>query len=153
MLTLNQHISIFKNFQERHSQINSFGFGPQSVLTNTEHEDVGDRLKYPILMMDAETISITGNDLRRPYTFMVLDILQSGNKNEREVLSDTQQIMFDLFAYLKNTPPNLKVVVDLTSSPEPVLNVFDDSLGGWRFTLTLKEAIQYNACTIPFIIS
>lgn len=150
MLTLNQHIQIFRNFASAHSQINSFGFGPDSVLTNTDHGNVGGRLKYPIMMVDAEPISISGNALNRPYRIAFFDKLQKGNKNEIEILSDMQQVAFDLFAYFKNSPPNPKLVVDLSSNPDPKLNVFDDSLGGWDLVITFKEALQYNACTIPY---
>lgn len=151
MLTLSQHIKLFRDFATAHSQIKTFNWGALSELTNSEHGTAGDRLKYPIMFMDIEAVTVQGGNLNRSYNIYIIDRLAKANDNKETILNSTQLICFDVLSYFKNTPPNAKVVMEQSSQLTDVSNYTDDSLAGWTMTLTLKEAFQYNTCDIPFI--
>jgi len=150
MLTLTQHIELFRNFATAHSQIKSFAFGEPSMLTETDHSEVTSRLKYPILFMDITEVSVSNNDLRRSYAIYIVDRLDKGSTNHEQVLSNMQLISFDVMAYLKNTPPNWTSVFERSVNMTDLTRAFGDFLAGWLVPITLKDPFLYNTCSIPY---
>lgn len=152
MLTLSQHIKLLRDFATAHSQIKSFAFGQSELITETDHGNADERLKYPILFMELNPVSINGNDLRNSYTMYVLDRLDKSLTNRQQVLENTMLIVLDLFSYLKNTPPIWKNVLELSSDIEDLEFTSADTLAGWTFPIIFKQTFQYNTCEIPYEI-
>lgn len=150
MLTLNQHIKIFRDFATAHSQINSFSNAKPEMLVNTEHGLANERLKYPILFVEIGGVTINENSLLRTYTCYVADRMSEGSVDEQQILSDTQQSCFDLFSYFKNAFPDFKVSLQRTTSMTDLVRAFDDTLAGWTIGITLSEAFQYDSCNVPY---
>jgi hypothetical protein len=145
MQTLNQHISLFRNFAESHKQINSFGVGELWELT----EKNGDRV-YSIMWMVIEPSSVTGNELIRNFTFVFADIVRPDESNENDVLSDEQQKALDLLSFLRFSD-DIDDETDIikSSTITPFTEKFEDNLAGCIVTVQIKQAFIYNYCDAP----
>lgn len=151
MLTLSQHIKLFRDFATAHSQLDgSFNFGEPEVITETNHGNAGERLKYPILFMELQPISISGNELKNNYNIYVLDRLDKSTNNRTQVLENTLLIALDTLAYFKNSPTEWQNVLDLNTTLEDLEFTRSDALAGWILPMTFKQTMKYNKCDIPY---
>ena len=145
MQTLNQHITLFRDFANSHLQINSFGVGELWELT----EKNGGRI-YPIMWMVIDPHSINGNELVENYTFVFADLVRPDESNEDDVLSDQKQSALDFLSFLRfSTTVSDEIVLMKSSNLTPFTEKFEDNLAGWIVTVQLKQSMVYNYCDAP----
>lgn len=151
MLTLSQHIKLFRDFATAHSQIKSFNEGLPEVLTETNHANADERLTYPIMFIEVLPPSVNGNQFNTPYNVYILDRLDKDATNRTQVLENTMLIAHDTLAYFKNQPSSWNNVLDTSNITFDELEYTRaDALAGYLFPVTFKQAMQYNKCDIPY---
>lgn len=138
-----QILDDFKDFAYYHKQINSWGFGDYTQLTNdviTKKEP-----EYPRLYFVPNTTRFDENHMHIHYQVIVCDKIEEDLSNQAEVLSDTLEICKDLFslAYLSDYD------AEFDSSLEPWLERTESVIGGWTFPLNIQQKFDFNRCVLP----
>jgi hypothetical protein len=159
MQTLNQHITLLRNYSESHFQINSFGVGDSWELiesfTNTngvigEDGEVVTNRTYPVMWVEVNGSNLSGNVLTDSYNIYFADLVNKDERNEAEVLSDMKQLCLDLAAYFKqDSGYESNMNVNFEFSMEDFTERFNDEVAGWVMSLQITQPYQYNECAIP----
>jgi hypothetical protein len=133
----------FKEFADLHYQLNSFGFGDIKQLTNdiiTKQEPV-----YPRLYVVPETTRFDQNHMHITFNMVVADQLEEDMSNQQDVLSDTLEIIKDLYSKMYLS----QYEVDWNASVSPFLEQYETTLAGWTLTVSLTQKFDYNRCVLP----
>jgi len=130
-MTLNQIIKKIQTAAESHKMVGKFGVGQQSNLTveNVEY--------YPLVWLypDGFNLSTTGNLMTYNFALLVMDRVFESESNVIEVLSDTAQIIADVFALIDdNTQDDEDFELVVTSNASP----FYDAKTDIKMTRTLN---------------
>lgn len=145
MLTLNQTIEILKNFSSKHKQLNSFYFGDKWEVGASEE------IQYPLLWCSLKESSITNNVVSNTFVIDISDKVNLDETNETHVLSDCQQVAFDLLNYLEQISDNEDI--GITVSKDTTLTDYtedrDDMVSGWFFEITISSHISGFSCNMP----
>lgn len=159
MQTLNQHITLLRNYSESHLQINSFGVGDAWELVESftqtngvigEDGEVVASRTYPVMWVEVNGSVLSGNQLTDTYNIYFADRVNKDERNEAEVLSDMKQLCLDLAAYFKQDESyESNMTVNLEFSMEDFTEKFNDEVAGWIMTLQIRQPYQYNECAIP----
>jgi hypothetical protein len=152
MLTLNQTIEIFKNFSLRHKSLGKNQTTSNFYFGDPWEVDASFAPTYPFMLV---TLLPTAYDksglITRKFQIDISDKVKLDETNENHVLSDVEQICFDLFNYLEQLADsgdigiNIGNVSELTDYTEGR----DDSVSGWYFTIELKSHQQETSCNLP----
>jgi hypothetical protein len=103
--------------------------------------------KYPIVYVSPSG-SVSGLDLNQlTVEIRCLDIIQKDRANITTILSDTDQILNDIYLFIKEGEDDDLYTVD-TPSKIPLNNDLLDYAAGWSMTITL-ELEGFNVCDIP----
>lgn len=145
MLTLNQTIEILKQFSTKHKQLNSFYFGDKWEV------GASDEIQYPLLWCSLKESSITNNVVSNTFVIDISDKVNLDETNETHVLSDCQQVAFDLLNYLEQISDNEDI--GITVSKDATLTDYtedrDDMVSGWFFEITISSHISGFSCNLP----
>jgi hypothetical protein len=138
-----QIISDWRSFADSHQQINSFGFGDVEQLTNdivTKQEPL-----YPRLYFVPGDARLSQNHMHITWRVICADRIEDDLSNQQDVLSDTLEIMKDLFsrAYLSDYD------ADWDPSLEPWLEETETNIGGWTMTFSIQQKFDYDRCVLP----
>jgi len=150
-LTYKQAITMFNAFATAHAQINFFGSG--SITDITENEDF-EYTNYPVLFVVDNDSTHDDNTLEMSFQIILLDISHASNglKSHVDIKSDMLEVQLDLIAELIVAPKlfdiDVKMSVEIGSST-PIDRETEDNLTGWTTEVTLRQAINRNACAIP----
>ncbi len=159
MQTLNQHITLLRNYSESHLQINSFGVGDAWELVESftqtngvigEDGTVIPNRTYPVMWVEVNGSNLSGNQLTDNYTIYFADLVNKDERNEAEVLSDMKQLCLDLAAYFKQDEDyesNMNVSLEFTL--DDFTEKFNDEVAGWQMSLQITQPYLYNECAIP----
>ena len=133
----------FQKFADLHKQVNSFGFGDITQLTNdiiTKKEPL-----YPRMYIVPEESRFDPNHMHIQWNVVVSDIVNSDLSNQQDVLSDTLEIIKDLFSkiYLSEYES------DWDASVEPFLEQYETTLAGWTLHLSITQKFDFNRCVLP----
>lgn len=154
MYTHNQIVSLFKNIAAAHKQINSMGFG--NIYENESGKLLlyGDGAPntpvYPMLWADVSTSTIVKREAQTTYTVMVMDLVNKDNSNLQEVISDTQQMMLDIIAYLQSPEFDELFFVDISATMKNFIDNLGDEVAGWSMDLIFRVPYLADRCAIPF---
>ncbi|CAA6810373.1 MAG: Unknown protein [uncultured Sulfurovum sp.] len=158
IITINQIIQMFTDFQEKHIQLQSIGYGPTYNISTTTS------VEYPLLWITHKNTSRFELKNRNitpvlSLTFIILDIINDQNdskvingidsSNEQEVTSDTYQIAQDLVSYISTelTKYGVKIREDFGATLEPVYNETEDKASGWMIDIDLQ--LVHSNCIYP----
>jgi len=151
MVTYNQIISILSEIASNHSQIENFGNGDLwEVVQHNQNSD----FQYPMLWVEDAPMSF--NEKEFQYTFNVYVFDRSNRdrvqdkEHENDVKSDMLQIGLGVLAMLHNEYDETFIDVVKSHSFESFTERLDDTLTGWRFTVSLSSPFDYDACSEPF---
>jgi hypothetical protein len=138
-----QVIEDLEDFSNNHEQINSFGYGDLTQLTMdviTKQEPVYTRL----YVLPNDTF-LNQNELAYNFQIIVTDQLNSDYSNQRDVMSDTLEIMKDVMAqfYLSEYEAVWPATV------QPFLENYETVLAGWIMNIQLTQPFDYNRCVLP----
>ena len=146
MLTLNQDVEIFKNFVLKHKGINTFYFGDEWEADSSVN------IVYPFMNVILQGSKNEKGLVSRTYLVIVSDLVNKDESNETQVLSDTEQLCFDLPYYLRGVSNSgllgafqYNANISLTDFTERN----DDMVSGHYFDLTISSYIGNNACNLP----
>jgi len=133
----------WKQFADAHEQVNSWGFGDGSLLTNdiiTKQEPL-----YPRMYFIPDTTRLEENHMHITWTVIVVDKLEDDYSNQQDILSDCLEICKDFFskAYLSDYD------VEWNATLEPWLEDTETTLCGWSFQVSIQQKFDYNRCVLP----
>jgi hypothetical protein len=145
-MTLNQIIKKIQTAAESHKMVGKFGVGQQSNLTveNVEY--------YPLVWLypDGFNLSTTGNLMTYNFALLVMDRVFESESNVIEVLSDTAQIIADVFALIDdNTQDDEDFELVVTSNASPFYDAKTDILSGYAINFQVLTPYLHNTCVVP----
>lgn len=145
-MTLNQIIKKIQTAAESHKMVHKFGVGQQSNLTveNVEY--------YPLVWLypDGFNLQSTGNLLTYNFALLVMDRVFESESNTIEVLSDTAQIMTDIFALIDaNTQDDEDFEIVINGNASPFYDSKTDILAGYAINFQVNTPYLFNTCVIP----
>ncbi len=143
MKSLNQIIAELEDFATAHWQIHTFGHGDVWEISPQSSGIV-----YPVLWMVPQTASPTLNEVVDEFTVLCMDLVDSGERNETEVLSDTRQIILDVCAYYRQTHTN-SYIIEFGGSIQPFTERDPERVSGHSLTIRIKQPHDYNLCAVP----
>lgn len=138
-----QIILDWEQFALAHKQVNSFGFGDITQLT----DDVITKVEplYPRLYFQPQTASIGQNQMDIKWLVTICDKVDDDLSNQQDVWSDTLEIAKDLYskAYLSD----YDVAWDALLTPW--FQETQSVLAGWTFVMTIQQKFDFNRCVLP----
>ena len=145
MLTLNQTIEILKNFTSKHKQLNSFYFGDKWEV------GASDNIQYPLLWCSLQNVAMTDNVVERRFLIDISDKVNLDESNENHVLSDCEQIAFDLLNYLEQISDSESIGLRVSKNTQltDYTEDRDDMVSGFFFEITLSSHIAGFSCNLP----
>lgn len=146
MITLNQDIEILKNFALKHKGINTFYFGDEWEV------GASNPIVYPLMNAILQSSVSVKGVISRKYLIVISDLVNKDESNENQVLSDTEQICYDLPMYLRSVVNSgllstFKVVEDISLTDFTERN--DDEVSGHFFEITMSSHIGNASCNLP----
>ena len=150
-LTYRQAIAMFEAFADAHEQINWFGSG--SISDITENEDF-EYTNYPVLFVVDNSSTHPDNTSDMSFQILLLDISHAsvGLKSHVDIKSDMLEVQLDLIAELEIAPKlftdDVRLSIEVGNST-PIDRETEDNLTGWSTEITLIQAVNRNYCAIP----
>jgi hypothetical protein len=141
--SLNEIIAELEAFATAHWQIHTFGHGDVWEISPQS-----DGIVYPILWMVPQTATPTLNEVVDEFTILCMDLVDSGERNETDVLSDTRQIILDVCAYYRQTHTN-SYIIEFGGSIQPFTERDPERVSGHSLTVRIKQPHDYNLCAVP----
>jgi len=137
-----------------HPQINSFGFGDITQITM----DIEDKVSpiYTKMYVVPGNVQFAQNRLLYNFSIIVADRINEDLSNQKDVMSDTLEIIKDLWIVLYQSYTAEWGGFSIDYAPlwgpnvTPFLERFEDILGGWTLNLTIEQPFDYNQCVLPF---
>ena len=154
MVDFKQIVQDLSGIAYNHPQINSFGFGDITQITNdidTKQEPV-----YTKMYVVPGDVILAQNRLDYNFSIIILDQIDDDLSNQRDVMSDTLEIAKDIFTILYQsytaTYGGFSIDYEPLWGPNavPFLERFETILGGWTLNLTIEQPFDYNTCVLPF---
>lgn len=138
--TLNILLKAFEDIATAHKQINSFGIGelPEIGASNA--------LTMPALWINPVEAVMAKNEngysvATYEFNVRVFDLVDKGEENENDVLSDTIQVLQDIVSEFNSNPTyaesNILIQNDLTF--EPFSENYDEEVSGWEVNMELTS--------------
>src|SRR5438552_18643751 len=97
MLSLNQFTGLLNSIANNHKQLKAFGKGDVWEI------GASSEVQYPLLWVVPQPFATKFKEAATKYSLIIADLVFEDKTNEQDVLSDTQQIAFDILAQL-NAP-------------------------------------------------
>lgn len=155
-ITYLQMITIFKEFADSHYEINYFGNGDFWQLVEKTKIGEFDYRNYPVFWVSDNGATFSPGELDYSFQIVVagIEFDKDGEETiENNIKSNTLLIYQDFLAYLQIEPSFKSNAVRIynqgTSTGTSFTERFDDNLVGWVFDITIRQAINLNACVIP----
>lgn len=141
----NQVIDYLNTFANQHQQIKTFGTGFRSEINTTMTEDN----EYPFLFIEPISHTIN-NRYTQSYTLRIycMDIKQKDGSNQTDVLSDTLQILNDLYKYIINDTTDNFNIINIPQAV-PNTNYGVEFCTGWFMDTQIQVVINDTDCDIP----
>ncbi len=138
-------LNAFESFASAHRQVRRFGSDFPEQLPNfaTQKET------FPILFVSPDPSVFDENQNQLTVTVYCFDIIEKDRVNINTILSDTNQILNDVYRWFKDGELfGIDVVTD-TPTATPINNALLDYAAGWQMTITF-DVDTYGICEIPF---
>ena len=135
-----------KAIADNHRQINTFGQGDQWEVATSG------TVNYPMFWAVTQGSEIRKGEIGYKFQFIVMDLVETGEGNENDVLNDTHQILTDVISELKmGAYTDIDLKLSDTFSTQSFTEKFDESVAGWSCDLTIWTTFNWNSCIIPTI--
>jgi len=159
-ISLRRVTDILKEVADKHKMINDFEVGEEAARgfkDDTEEEGTEpSELKYPYLWVDYDSVQYeigTGKNLSSKIYAMrlfVADKQYDNIKSDKDIMSDTEGILADIFQFLITHPTMKKVIISQgTSTAIPAVDATKDGVYGWILTLQIKVAFPFCYTDLP----
>jgi len=155
MVNYYQIIQDLSGISYNHPQINSFGYGDITQITmdvDTQKEPLYTRC----YVVPGQTV-FNQNRIDYNFSIIILDQVNNDLSNQQDVMSDTLEIIKDVWTilYQSYTSQYGGFTIDyepLWNSPvTPFLERFETVLGGWTMNITVEQPYDYNTCVLPIV--
>jgi hypothetical protein len=140
--SVNQLEAKLQTIVTNHFQLKGFLFGDPSDIGASGPVD------YPFLLADCLPSNMSTKSINLSIQLMVMDIVKKDLSNENEVLSDTLQMLEDVYIKLRDINQSNYILSD-SASMSPFTDSQGDEVAGWTATVTLQIPSSYNSCEIP----
>ena len=141
--TYNQIYDKIKTIATSHRQINAFGEGDQWEIATSGTTN------YPMFWAVTQGSEVKKGEIGYKFEFIIMDLVQTGEANERDVLSDTHQTLTDVLSKLKwGNFDDIDIKQDSFSTTS-FTEKFDDMVSGWTCNVTIWTNFNWNSCIIP----
>ena len=155
MVNFKQIIQDLSGIAFYHPQINSFGFGDITQITmdvETQKEP-----NYTKMYVVPGNVNLNQNVLQYNFSIIILDQINNDLSNQRDVMSDTLEVVKDIFTILYQSYTSDFGGFTLDYDPlwgpsvTPFLERYETVLGGWTLNITIEQPFDYNVCVLPII--
>jgi hypothetical protein len=143
MISLQSTINKIEAFYNSHLQVKKVGADFKEQMTNFATKDE----KYPIVFIVPVSVSNTDNTNIFTLDIYCFDIIQKDRANIITILSDTHQILMDLYNYFTFSN-DLSMDVSGIPSFTALNNDLLDYAAGYVMTITL-EVDNWTDCDVP----
>jgi hypothetical protein len=143
MISLQSTINKIEAFYNSHLQVKKVGADFREQMTNFATKDE----KYPIVFIVPISVSNTENTNIFTLDIYCFDIIQKDRANIITILSDTHQILMDLYNYFTFSN-DLSMDVSGIPSFTALNNDLLDYAAGYVMTITL-EVSNWTDCDVP----
>jgi hypothetical protein len=143
MISLQSTINKIEAFYNSHLQVKKVGADFKEQMTNFATKDE----KYPIVFIVPVSVSNTENTNIFTLDIYCFDIIQKDRANIITILSDTHQILMDLYNYFTFSN-DLSMDVSGIPSFTALNNDLLDYAAGYVMTITL-EVNNWTDCDVP----
>ena len=153
MINYKQLLADLAQIAYNHEQIMSYGFGDLKQCTNdieTKQEP-----RYTRMYVVPGEVALNNSHLHYRFSVIVMDKLNVDLTNMKEVMSDTLEIVKDVWTILKQSYTaeygnfSWDIIPDEEPDIIPFVERFETVLGGWTLNLSFQVAFDYNSCTPP----
>ena len=145
-MTLNQIIKKIQTAAESHKMVGKVGVGQHSNLTVENVEF------YPLVWLypDGFNLQSAGKLMTYNFALIVMDRVFESESNTIEVLSDTAQIMSDIFALVEtNTETDGDFELSINGNASPFYDSKTDILAGYAINFQVLTPYLSNSCVVP----
>lgn len=136
-------LNFLRSIGENHKQINSYGFGDIPQITNDIMNN--EEPYYTRFYVNPNDTVLLENEVQYTFNLFVLDKLNVDLSNRRDVMSDTLEIMKDIFILTYRSEFETLFSPTIT----PLIDNYDTVLSGWTMTITISIPFTYNRCVSP----
>ena len=143
MISLQSTINKIEAFYNSHLQVKKVGSDFKEQMTNFATKDE----KYPIVFIVPVSVSNTENTNIFTFDIYCFDIIQKDRANIITILSDTHQILMDLYNYFTFSK-DLSMDVSGIPSFTALNNDLLDYAAGYVMNITL-EVDNWTDCDVP----
>ena len=143
MISLQSTINKIEAFYNSHLQVKKVGSDFKEQMTNFATKDE----KYPIVFIVPVSVSNTENTNIFTLDIYCFDIIQKDRANIITILSDTHQILMDLYNYFTFSN-DLSMDISGIPSFTALNNDLLDYAAGYVMTITL-EVDNWTDCDVP----
>jgi hypothetical protein len=151
MFTHIQAIDLFRQFAQKHFQVNSMGvgdypeIGAERLLLGVDPAN-DNKIIYPLLWVVPSDATIDGKQSLIKYHVLIMDIVNDSNNNLQDVLNDTWLIHNDLSAALRDPALARNYIIDGTITLKPFTDKFDDAVAGWDAEVAFRISNLKDRC-------
>jgi len=143
LVNYKQILSDFAQIAEHHQQVRSYGFGDVSQMTLDNETKISPL--YPRVWTVPADAVLAQNEMIYNFQIIVSDIINADLSNQRDVMSDTLEIIKDIFTVLYLS----EYESIWGASVNPFLESYETLLGGWTLNLQITQGFDYNRCDLP----
>lgn len=144
--TYNQVVQLFSDIATNHYQIHSFVDGD---LWEVMESNQATHKKFPLLWVRPLSASFEFPFETVRMGIAVMDLVNTDESNENEVLSDTLTILSDIKSILDTPSYANTFIVSKSASLTPFTERFSAKVTGWAMELDVKIQWLGDRCAIP----
>ena len=145
MVTIKQINKHLNTFADDHLQIHSYGFGDLWEIATSG------TINYPLMWVEPLGSAVRKGEVEYRFRILIMDLVQKGEGDEIDVLSDTHRIGVDIATEIRQG--GFEGSYDWTLfgdvGMEDFTERFDEEVTGWSLTLTIKTDWSFDQCAIP----
>ncbi len=134
MVRYDEFINTIELFTDTHHYFKGFGHGSIDKIDAVVNQG------YPLLFIrPIQSFGLTGIDGRArslSFEFYSLDVPKLSDEDMRKVLSNTEQGLYDVYAYILDGPVQESLQIEMNSLT-PLVEAFQDKAAGWVMTVTI----------------
>ena len=142
MYTFNEINKAFNNIAIAHKQINTYGIGDIWEIATS-----GD-VRYPLMWAKPENGSLETNIYVSNWTLIFMDLVDNGERNENDVLSDMEQVALDVVALLRDPLYEFDFNYE-GATIERFTERFEDKVSGVLLRIGIRIPYTSDRCQVP----
>ncbi len=145
MVTIKQINKHLNTFADNHQQIHSYGFGDLWEIASSG------TINYPLMWVEPLGSTVRKGEIEYRFRILIMDLVQKGEGDETDVLSDTHRIGVDIATEIRQGGLGHSYEWELFGdvTMEDFTERFDEEVTGWGLGVTIKTEWDYNRCSIP----